>query len=42
MKGNQELYRIRVGDWRIVYSIFDDVLLVLVVDVGSRQGIYRK
>jgi mRNA interferase RelE/StbE len=42
MKGNEELYRIRVGDWRTLYAIFDDVLLVLVVDVGSRQGIYRK
>ena len=42
MKGNEELYRIKVGDWRIIYAIFDDVLLVLVVDVGSRQGIYRQ
>ena len=35
------LYRIRCGDYRIVYTIQDDVLLVLVVEVGHRSNIYR-
>jgi mRNA interferase RelE/StbE len=37
----QEAWRIRVGDHRIVYEIHDQVLLVLVVDVGHRREIYR-
>ena len=35
------LYRIRVGDYRVVYSIEDDRLLVLVIRMGSRQYIYQ-
>lgn len=31
-----DLYRIRQGDYRVVYSIEDDVLIVLVVRVGHR------
>jgi mRNA interferase RelE/StbE len=34
-------YRLRVGDYRIIYSIEDDRLLVLVIDVGHRKDIYR-
>ncbi len=35
------LYRIRCGDYRIVYAINDDVLLVLVIEIGHRREIYR-
>ena len=38
--GEEGLYRVRVGDYRVVYSIQDDVLLVLVVRIGHR-GVYR-
>lgn len=37
----QEAWRIRVGDYRVVYEIHDRVLLVIVVDVGHRRAIYR-
>jgi mRNA interferase RelE/StbE len=36
----QEAWRIRVGDYRVIYEIHDQVLLILVVDVGHRE-IYR-
>lgn len=36
-----DLYRIRVGDWRIIYAIEDDRLLVLIVTVGLRGSVYR-
>ena len=36
-----ELYRIRQGSYRIVYSIEDDVLTVWVVKVGHRREVYR-
>ena len=34
-------WRVRTGDYRIVYEIDDGVLLVLVVAVGHRREIYR-
>jgi len=34
-------YRIRQGQYRIVYEIRDDVLLVLVVKVAHRKNVYR-
>lgn len=37
----QETWRIRVGDYRVVYEIHDQVLLVLVVDIGHRREVYR-
>lgn len=35
-------YRVRVGDYRIVYRIDDQVLTVLVLNVGDRKEIYRR
>jgi mRNA interferase RelE/StbE len=35
-------YRVRVGDYRIIYTIQDDVLLVVVVTVGHRRDVYDK
>jgi mRNA interferase RelE/StbE len=40
--GEEELYRIRVGEYRIVYTIQDDQLLVLVVVVAHRREVYRR
>ncbi|NLT05550.1 MAG: type II toxin-antitoxin system RelE/ParE family toxin [Solirubrobacterales bacterium] len=34
--------RIRVGDYRIVYTVSDDVLLVVVVTVGHRRDVYDR
>ncbi len=39
--GSSNLYRIRHGDYRIVYSIHDDRLVVLVVKIGHRREVYR-
>ncbi|WP_310381765.1 type II toxin-antitoxin system RelE/ParE family toxin [Flavobacterium sp.] len=33
-------YRIRVGDYRVIYEIFDDILLIDVIDLGHRKEIY--
>ena len=41
LKGADNLYRIRSGNYRIVYQVFDKVLLVLVVLIGDRKDIYR-
>ena len=34
-------YRIRVGNYRVIYEIFDDILLIDVIDLGHRQEIYE-
>lgn len=34
-------YRVRVGDYRIIYTVQDDVLLVVVVALGHRREVYR-
>ena len=34
-------WRVRTGDYRIIYEIHDDVLVVLVLSVGHRRDIYR-
>jgi mRNA interferase RelE/StbE len=41
LSGTEPLYRIRVGDYRIVYAVEDERLLVLVVKVGHRREVYR-
>jgi mRNA interferase RelE/StbE len=39
--GNGE-WRVRTGDYRVVYEIRDNVLLILVVAVGHRRDIYER
>ncbi len=41
LEGAESLYRVRVGDFRIVYQINDKRLLVLVVKVADRKDVYR-
>ncbi len=41
MKGDNPFHRVRVGDYRIIYEIQDDVLIILVVKIGHRKDIYR-
>ena len=38
---SQERYRVRQGNYRIVYEIVDDRLVVVVVRVGHRREVYR-
>ncbi|HEY1693174.1 MAG TPA: type II toxin-antitoxin system RelE/ParE family toxin [Polyangiaceae bacterium] len=38
----EEAWRIRVGDHRVVYTIEDRVLVVLVVHIGNRREIYKR
>ncbi|HEY4235583.1 MAG TPA: type II toxin-antitoxin system RelE/ParE family toxin [Lacipirellulaceae bacterium] len=41
LAGGDELYRIRVGDYRVIYQIHDNALLVLVVRIGGRGDVFR-
>lgn len=40
--GGDGEWRVRTGDYRIVYEIHDQVLLVLVLAIGHRRDIYRR
>ena len=41
LRGAQNLWRVRVGDYRIIYTVRDEVLLVLLVRIGNRREVYR-
>ena len=41
MTGYDALYRIRVGDYRVIYEVRDRVLLVIVIWTGHRGAAYR-
>ncbi len=41
LKGIRETYRIRVGDYRVLYQVQDDLPRVIIVDIGHRREIYR-
>lgn len=39
---NDELYRIRIGNYRVIYEILDERLIIHVVKVGHRKDVYKK
>ena len=41
LKGRDDLWRIRAGDYRIVYEIRDRLLVVLVIRIAHRREVYR-
>lgn len=41
LRGDQHLWRYRVGDYRIICSIEDRRVTVLVIDVAHRREVYR-
>jgi len=42
MKGDNPFHRIRVGDYRIIYEIHGDILVIMVLKIGHRKEIYRR
>jgi len=42
LQGADELYRVRAGDYRIVYQIQNALLVVLVLQIGHRREICRQ
>lgn len=42
LKGAEELYRLRVGDYRVIYAIEENELLIIVVNTGHRREVYRR
>lgn len=42
LKGSVNVYRLRVGSYRIIYEIHDDEVLILVINVGHRKEVYKR
>jgi mRNA interferase RelE/StbE len=41
LHGEPGLFRVRAGDYRVIYTVRDKVLLVLVLAIGHRRDVYR-
>ncbi len=41
LEGNDTLYRIRSGDYRVIYQIFSKRLIILIIKIGHRREVYR-
>lgn len=42
LTGEPGVYRLRVGDYRVLYEVHDDQVVVLVLKIGHRREVYRK
>jgi mRNA interferase RelE/StbE len=42
MKGNNSFHKIRSGDYRVIYEIHDNRLVILVVKIGHRKDVYKR
>ena len=42
MKGDNPFHRIRVGNYRIIYEIHGDILVIMVLKIGHRKEVYRR
>jgi mRNA interferase RelE/StbE len=42
LQGHDRVYRIRSGDYRIIYRVDDKKITVFVISIGDRKDIYRK
>jgi mRNA interferase RelE/StbE len=40
MKGSNDFHKIRSGDYRIIYEIHDDRVVILIVKIGHRKDVY--
>jgi len=41
MTGTKDEYRLRVGSYRVIYSVQDDILMIYVIKIGPRRDVYN-
>ena len=41
LKGEEHTYRIRVGDYRVIYDVVHEAVVVLILRIGHRKDVYR-
>ena len=42
LSGHNNVYRLRVGDYRVIFSVHNEILTVEVMTIGNRGGIYKE
>ena len=42
MSGHENLFRLRIGDYRAIYTKHDEVLIIQVLTIGNRGDVYRR
>jgi mRNA interferase RelE/StbE len=42
MKGENPFHRVRAGDYRIIYEIHENTLMILILKIGHRKEVYRR
>ncbi len=42
MRGNNNFHKIRIGNYRVIYEIHEDVLVILVFKIGHRKNVYKR
>lgn len=42
LKGYENLYRIKIGNYRVIYEINDGELVIIVVEIGHRKEVYKR
>ncbi|NLO19758.1 MAG: type II toxin-antitoxin system RelE/ParE family toxin [Ignavibacteria bacterium] len=38
---SSDFYRIRISDYRVIYPILDNILLIEIIKIGHRKEVYR-
>lgn len=41
LRGDMEDYRLRIGKIRVIYKIYNDVMVILIAEIGYRGDIYK-
>lgn len=41
LKGSQDLFRIRHGDYRVIYKVKRNILVIIIIRIGHRRDIYK-
>lgn len=41
LKDEENTYRLRAGEYRVIYEIYDDILLISIIKVGHRSKVYE-
>lgn len=41
LKGMNDIYRLRVGDFRVIFEKNDNELIIVVIDIGNRGQVYK-
>lgn len=42
LQGHSALYRLRVGKYRIIYTVDNNILVIYIIDIGNRGEIYNR